>query len=192
MAAISGSNFGEQAEFVEKFEGTAGGAFGEQLGEFFADALGGDNTDFAGVFADGGEGCGFDGVAEARGEADGAEHAEFVFGETAGRLADGANDSGGEIVAAADEVEDFAGVVAHEQAVDGEIAALDVFFGRLGIDDLVGMAAIGVTEVGAEGGDFDFERNRRGQGLRRIARRRRGRGGRVAELLAGVASVATS
>ena len=28
----------------------------------------------------------------------------------------------------------------------------------MGIDDLVGMAAVGVAEVGAEGGNFDFER----------------------------------
>jgi hypothetical protein len=47
--------------------------------------------------------------------------------------------------------------VAHKETVNGEIAALDVFLGRLGIDDLVGMAAIGVTEVGAKRGDFDFE-----------------------------------
>ena len=109
------------------------------------------------MFADGSEGCGFDGVAEARGEADGAQHAEFVFGETAGRFADGADNSGGKIGATTDEVEDFADVVAHEKAVDGEIAALDVFLGRLGIDDLVGMAAIGVAEVGAKRGDLDFK-----------------------------------
>jgi hypothetical protein len=48
--------------------------------------------------------------------------------------------------------------VAHEETVDGEIAALDVFLGGLGIDDLVGMAAIGVAEVGAKRGDLDFER----------------------------------
>jgi hypothetical protein len=109
------------------------------------------------VLADGDEGRGFNRVAEARGEADGAEHAEFVFGETVRRLAYGADDSGGEIGAAADEVEDFPSVMAHEEAVDGEIAALDIFFGRLGIDDLVGMAAVGIADVGAEGGDFDFD-----------------------------------
>ncbi len=150
-------NLDEKAEFIQKFESAPGLALGEQLGEFLANALGGDNTNFVGVFADGSEGCGFDGVAEARGETDGTEHAEFVFGESAGRFADSPDDFGGEIIAAADEIEDFTGVVAHEKAVNGEIAALDVFFGRLGIDDLVGMAAIGVTEVGAKRGDFDFE-----------------------------------
>jgi hypothetical protein len=114
-------------------------------------------VDFVRVLADGGEGCGFDGVTEARGEADGAEHAEFVFGKTTGRLADGADDSGGEVTAAADEVENLAGIVAHEKAVDGEIAALDVSFRSQRIDNLVGMAAVGVADIGAEGGDFNFE-----------------------------------
>ena len=113
--------------------------------------------DFACVLTDGGERSGFDGVAEASGEADGAEHAEFVFCETAGRLADGADDFGGEIDAAANEVKDFARVMAHEQTVDREIAALDVFFGSLGIDDLVGMAAVGIADIRAECGDFDLE-----------------------------------
>ena len=47
--------------------------------------------------------------------------------------------------------------MAHEKAVNGEIAALDVFFGCFGINDLVGMAAVRVADIGAEGGDFDFE-----------------------------------
>jgi len=114
-------------------------------------------VDFASVFEDSAEGFGLDGVPEACGEADGAEHAEFVFGEAPGRLADGPDDFGGEIGAAADEVEDFAGVVAHEETIDREITALDVFFGCLGIDDLIGMTAIGVAEVGAKRGDFDLK-----------------------------------
>src|SRR5260370_22642098 len=79
-----GEQLGEEAEFVEEFEATAGSALGEELGELFADAFRGNDVDFARVSADGGESCGFDGVAETRSEADGAQHAEFVFGETAG------------------------------------------------------------------------------------------------------------
>ena len=150
-------NFGEEAPFVQKLEGAPGRPFREQLRKFFANALGGHDQNFAGVLADGGKGYGFDCVTEARGKADGAEHAEFVFGKTAGRLADGADDFGGEIGAAADEVEDFVGVVAHEEAVDGEIAALDVFGGAPGVADFVGVAAVGVAEVGAKCGDLDFE-----------------------------------
>jgi hypothetical protein len=47
--------------------------------------------------------------------------------------------------------------VAHEKAVNGEITALDVLFGSLGIDDLIGMAAIGIAEIRAECGDLDLE-----------------------------------
>ena len=47
--------------------------------------------------------------------------------------------------------------MAHEEAVDGEVTTLDVFLGRVGIDDLVGMAAVGVADVGAKGGYFDFK-----------------------------------
>ncbi len=158
--ALHGRDFGEQlgeeAEFAEEFEATRGSAFDEELGQFFTDAFRGYDIDFARVSVDGGESCRFDGVTETRSEADGAQHAEFVFSETAGGVADGADDSCGKISAATDEVEDFAGVVAHQQAVDSEIAALDIFFGSLGIDDLVGMAAVGITDIGAERGDFDF------------------------------------
>src|SRR5258707_9604640 len=79
-----GEQLGEEAEFVEEFEATAGSALGEELGEFFADTFRGNDVDFARVSTDGGESCRFDGVAETRSEADGAQHAEFVFGETAG------------------------------------------------------------------------------------------------------------
>jgi hypothetical protein len=48
--------------------------------------------------------------------------------------------------------------VAHEEAVDGEITALDIFFGSLRINDLIGMAAVGVADIRAEGGDFHLER----------------------------------
>src|SRR5258708_2681863 len=152
-----GEQLGEEAEFVEEFEATAGSALGEEVGGFFADAVRGHDVDFARVSADGGGRCRFDGVGETRSEADGAQHAEFVFGETAGWVADGADDSCGKISAAADEVEDFAGVVAHQQAVDSEIAALDIFFGGLRINNLIGMAAVGIADIGAEGGDFHLE-----------------------------------
>ena len=41
-----------------------------------------------------------------------------------------------------------------EEAVDGEVAAFYVFFGAEGVADGVGMAAVGVGAVGAEGGDL--------------------------------------
>ena len=47
--------------------------------------------------------------------------------------------------------------MAHEESIDGEIAALDVFLRSLGVDDLIGMATVGIAQVGAEGSDFYFE-----------------------------------
>jgi N6-L-threonylcarbamoyladenine synthase len=41
-----------------------------------------------------------------------------------------------------------------EEAVDGEVAALDVFFGAGGVEDGVRVAAVRVCGVGAEGGDL--------------------------------------
>jgi len=121
------------------------------------DALGRYGMNFRGVGPDGGKGDGLDGVAKARGESDSAKHAQLVFRETAFRITDGANDVGVEIGAASDEIEDFVGVMTHEEAVDGEIAARDVVLCGSGENDLVGMAAVGIAEIAAEGGDFDFE-----------------------------------
>ena len=44
----------------------------------------------------------------------------------------------------------------HEQAVDGEVAARNVFLRSASVDDLVRMATIGVANVAAEGGDFNL------------------------------------
>jgi hypothetical protein len=129
----------EQVERVEKFERAAGSALSEETSEFLANAFSGDDIDFVGLLADGGE------------------HAEFVFRETPHGIADGADDSRGEVGAAADEVENFTRVVAHEESIDGEIAALDVFSRSLGVDDLIGVPAVGIAHVGAEGSDFYFE-----------------------------------
>src|SRR5215472_2663442 len=146
----------EQPHLVEQFEATARSALGEKSGELFANALCRDHMNFPRVLDDGREGPGFDGIAEPRGEARGAQHAEFVLGEAARRIADGANHSHAEIRAATDEIKDFTGVVTHEQPVDGEVATLHVFLGSSGINNLVGVTAVGIANIRAEGGNFDF------------------------------------
>jgi hypothetical protein len=60
------------------------------------------------------------------------------------------------IVLAADIIEDLSGIVAHQQAVDGEIAAGDVFLRRFRVEHTIGMPAIGIAQIRAKGGDFDF------------------------------------
>ena len=68
--------------------------------------------------------AGIDLVIEARRETHGAEHAQLVFGKTAFGIADGADDSGFQIVSSADEIQDLVGCGIEHHAVDGEIAAL--------------------------------------------------------------------
>src|SRR5258708_34876394 len=117
-----GEQLGEEAEFVEEFEATAGSALGEELGELFADAFRRNDVDFARVSADGGESCGFDGGAETRSEADGAQHAEFVFGKTAGWGADGGDRLCGQISAATLDGEDVCRVASHQHRLDSEMS----------------------------------------------------------------------
>ena len=95
----------EEVGVVEEFEGAARMAFGEHLGQLFADALAADGVDAGGELAHGGESGGFDLESEAGGEADGAKQAKLVFFEALFGSADGANDAGIEIVEAADVVE---------------------------------------------------------------------------------------
>lgn len=41
-----------------------------------------------------------------------------------------------------------------EEAIDGEVAALDVFSGGFGVADFIGMTTVRVNAIVAEGGDF--------------------------------------
>jgi len=155
-----GGDFGqklpEKAGIVQEFEGVARGALREKLGQFFADAFGGDDVNLRGKFLNRCECGGFDGIAEASGKTNCAQHAQFVLRETSFGLADGANDPGLKIVLAANIVEDLAGIVAHQQTVDGEVAAGDIFLWSLGVDHAVRMPTIGVTHIRAKRGNFNL------------------------------------
>ncbi len=137
-------------------------AFGEHAGELVADAFAADLGDSRGELADGALGFRLDGVVEARGKADGAEHPQLVFLEAAVGLADGADNAGAEIVLAADVVENGRGEVAglavqhgiEHHAVDGEVAAQDVFLHARGKTDFGGMAAIVVGDIRAKCSNF--------------------------------------
>ena len=184
LDAFHGGDFGEQllekAGFVEEFETEACSAFSEELGEFVANAFRGDGMNLRGVIFYGGEGLFFDGKTETRGETDGAQHPQFVFGKTAVRVANGADQAVVQIGLAADVVEHFVGIVTHEKAVDGEVAARDIFLRSFCINDLIGMAAIGIAEIVAKRGDFDFAFIAEEQALLQIAHRCQGCRERVA------------
>src|SRR6185437_119611 len=154
-----GQDAGEQAKLVEQFEAAARAAFGEDTGKFVANAFSGDLGDLGGLAANAFD---LEVEVEARGEADGAHQAELVLGVAKGGVADGADDTFLEIAAAADKVEHGGVQVAggfelyriEQHAVDGEVAAEDVFARVGGELHSIRTAAVGVGAVGAEGGDF--------------------------------------
>src|SRR5207248_3715774 len=75
-------------------------------------------------------GLGINSICEAGGKAHRAQHAELIFGKAAMRLADGADDAGLEVTTPPDKVEDLIVIQRIEQqAVDGEITPLHIFFG---------------------------------------------------------------
>src|SRR5713226_4358365 len=78
--------------------------------------------------------------SEAGRETYGAHHAEFVLREATHGLTDGANDPGFQVGLPADKVENLAVVVTHQEAVDGEVAALNILLRRLRINHAVRMA----------------------------------------------------
>ena len=112
---------------------------------------------FRGQLHDGGEGGRFDRVAKSRRESHGANHAQLVFAKALLGVADGANDSGSQIIAPADEVEDFVGFGIEQQRVDREIAPLHIFLRRFRVNDAIGVPAVGVADIGAKRGDLDLQ-----------------------------------
>src|SRR5260370_7551930 len=112
---------------------------------------------FGDMAADGAKSLGFDSESEARGEPHGAHHAELIFLETAIGFADGANDLRVEVSLSADEVEHFAAVVAHQQTVDGEVAALHILLRHFRINHAVRVPAVAVAHVRTERGNLDFQ-----------------------------------
>lgn len=123
--------------------------------EFLGDPLGADGVDVGGHRADSFRGGGVELEVEVAGEAEGAEEAEFVFTEAFEGIANSADDAFGEVLLAADVIEDLISDRIEEHTVDGEVAALGVFF-RGAEDDVLGTTAIKVGAFGAEGGDFDI------------------------------------
>ncbi len=115
-------------------------------------------TNFRRELEDSAKGARFNRVAEPSGEAHRPHHAQLVFFEALLGAADGADDAGAEIRAAADEIEHLIRLGIEQEGIDCKVATLDVFFGGLGVDHLVGVAAVRVAHVGAERRDFHLNR----------------------------------
>src|SRR6185437_3317748 len=114
-----------------------------------------DLMDLWSELANGGKGLGFDLVADAGGEADGAKHTQLVFRKTKLGRADGADQAVFEIGLAANIIEHLDGDGIEQEAVDGEVAALNVEPRFRGILDAIRMATIRVGSIAAIGGNLD-------------------------------------
>src|SRR5207249_760448 len=92
---------------------------------------------------------------EWRRESHRAQHAQFIFSKTQLWLADRADDSSVQILSPTNKIEHFVLEGVQQQAVDGEIAALNVLAGILAEPYLIGMAAVGIADIRTEGCDLD-------------------------------------
>lgn len=158
VAALEVDDFGEddghEAGVHQEVETVLAAGGKPEAVELVADAFGTDAGDEGGGGLEGGPGGGVDGEVEGGGEADGAEEAEVILLEAGGGIANGADDAGVEVGAAADVVDEAAGLGVEEEAVDGEVPAEGVLLGG-GEGDGLGAAAVAIGAVGAEGGDLD-------------------------------------
>lgn len=159
IAGDGGENLGqdllEQTAVAEQVQSARGVGRAEEFQEFLADAFGADGENLRGAGLERSEGFGFDLKIELRGEADGAEQAEIIFGKTFGGRADGAEEFRAQIAFAADPVVELLGDGVEEKAIDGEVAAGGVGLG-VAEGDLFRVAAVLVIGLGAKGGDLKF------------------------------------
>jgi hypothetical protein len=166
----------EQACCVKQFEGTARVALGEHFGQLVAHALAAYSVNARRERTDRAMCPWLYLESETSREAHRAQHAQAVFFQSLFRAANGANDAGIEIGEAANIVQNRIAkgfriadalsqkaAAAHwaqgieQETVDGEVAALHVFFGGVRIAHSVGMAAVCIGQVRAEGRDLDDE-----------------------------------
>ena len=119
-----------EAGRVEAAEGLLGPAEGEEAQDLLEEAGARGGEDLVGVAADRLERVGVDREAEARGEADGAEHADGVLAEADVRVADAAQDPLAQVAQAADVVDHAVLERVVEERVHREVAAEGVLLGR--------------------------------------------------------------
>jgi hypothetical protein len=145
MAAISGRTSGRRLVVSSNLKARLALAFGQHFGQFFADSVRRRPDEFQALTFGSRLGCGLDLVIEARGETHGSEHAQFVFGETAVGIADGADDSGLQVGLAAYKIQNLVGGKGSNimplMVKSRRCASSTRVFGEA---DFVGMTAVGV------------------------------------------------
>ena len=101
------------------------------------------------------EGCGLDGIFKARRKAYRPQQSQFIFGKSLLRISDRADDSASQVLPSTDIVEHFAADRVQKHAVDGEIAACNVFSRIIAESHFIWVAAVGISDVAAERSHLD-------------------------------------
>ena len=120
----------QHARFVQEPESLLARTVGEKLLQFLENAGRRSLEDLLVVAQDGVVGRGLDVEIEARGEADGPDHAHRVFTEADVRVPDAADEAVLDVREASHVVDDGEMLDLVEEPVDGEIAPQGVLFGR--------------------------------------------------------------
>src|SRR5580704_2132160 len=150
-----GQNFMQQSGFVEQQKSLPGAAFRQHLAEFIANPLLRHVTNLRCQRLNRLKSFGLDGVAKTRRKADGTQHPKLVLGKAPLGIANGSNDPVLQILLPPDEIQDLVRVRIEQQAIDGEIAALNIFLRIFAEANLVGMTAVAVSDVAAKRGNLD-------------------------------------
>src|SRR5580704_7256265 len=96
-----------------------------------------------------------DRVFEACGKAHCSQHAQLVFAEALLRLSDGADDPSFQVLASGHKIQHFAARGIEQHAVDGEIPARYILLRVAAETNFVGMTAVRVSNIAAEGRHFN-------------------------------------
>src|SRR5579864_4607022 len=137
----------KQAGFIEQLKGTPGMALGEHSRKFIANPLARDLMNLGCELPDRSESCRLNRVLKTRGEPDCAQHAQCVFAKAKCGISNCTNNFCIEVLPPADKIQHFVLHRIEQQAVNGEVAALNIFARITAETDFIGMAAVGISHI---------------------------------------------
>ena len=164
LNALHRGHFGQdvlqQTRGVQQFESAARAAFGQNSVQLFPNTLRRNARDALVHFSDRRQRARLDFKTKARGEADGAQHAQMVLFETLRGIANGADHAVLQILQAAYVVHHVPGGIVHmrrieQQSIDGEVAPQHILLRVAFERHAFRMPPILVRMIAAEGCDFD-------------------------------------
>src|SRR4029077_2199800 len=133
-------------------------AFGQHARKLFAHPLARDDSDLFREVPDRRKRSGIDLILESRRKSHCTQHSQFVLTEASSRVANRSNDSGIEVLASTDKIKNLAAQWVQQHPVDGKVPPCNILLWRFTEANLVGMPAIGIPDIAAEGRHFDSAR----------------------------------